>query len=253
MLKIKNLNKSYDKLEVLNNISFEAEPGSILGILGSNGAGKTTLLNTIAGNIEYEGEIKINGMLNHEFLKEGRSNLLLLPDNPFVYEFLTGFEFIKFIMDIQKIPFNTVEKKILLLLKLFNLEKQKDYLIKDYSHGMKHKISIIIALVQSPKVLLLDEPASGLDTTSIIALKRFLILLAESGSTIILTTHIIDLIENLCNSVIILHDTQISMHKNIYGKSKNELEKLYMDSIGSEISTLINEIIEDKDNGNSFK
>lgn len=242
MLEIKNLSKSYSQTQVLENISVEVPSGSIIGILGQNGAGKTTLLNSIAGNINYDGEIIINGLLNHEFIKNKRSDLFLLRDNPFVYEFLTGLEFIKFVMDIQKIHFETVENKTILLLKLFGLEERKDYLIKDYSHGMKRKISLITALIQSPKILLLDEPATGLDTTSIIALKRFLGLLAKSGTTIILTTHIIDLIEKLCNSVIMLHNNKISKFDNMKNRSKVEIETLYVDYIGADINSIIGKV-----------
>jgi len=243
MLEIRNLSKSYNTIKVLNNINLELSSGSLLGVIGSNGAGKTTLLNSIMNSFNYEGEISINGIPNHTFLKEHRKDILFLPDSPFIYDFLTGLEFIKFIMDIQKIPFEKVEKRVNILFNLFSLSDEKDYLIKEYSHGMKRKIALISLLVQSPKILLLDEPASGLDTTSIIALKEILRSLAKSGTTVILTTHLLDLVENLCDSIIIINDRQLVKHENIKSLNKNEIEKMYLNSIGAEINLQVNKFM----------
>lgn len=243
MLEIINLSKSYNKRNVLDNINFKLESGSILGIIGTNGAGKTTLLNSIMNNFEYDGEILIDGIENQMFLKTNRKKILFLPDSPFTYDFLTGLEFIKFIMDIQQIPFVKVEERINILLNLFSLEKEKDYLIKEYSHGMKRKIALISLLIQSPKIFLLDEPATGLDTTSIIALKKLLRSLAESGTTIILTTHILDLVEDLCDSIVIINNKQIVREKNINGMNKSAIEKIYLESIGTEITTIVDKFM----------
>ncbi len=244
MLEIKNLSKSYNTIKVLNNINLELNSGSLLGVIGSNGAGKTTLLNSIMNSFDYEGEILINGISNHEFLKEHRKKILFLPDSPFIYDFLTGFEFIKFIMDIQKIPFEDVEKRVNILLNLFSLKDEKDYLIKEYSHGMKRKVALISLLVQSPQILLLDEPASGLDTTSVIALKEILRSQVKSGATVIITTHLLDLVENLCDSIIIINDSSIAKHENIKSLNKNEIETMYLESIGTEISNQVNNFMD---------
>lgn len=248
MLEIKNLSKSYKKKKVLNNISLKLKQGSILGIIGTNGAGKTTLLNSIMNNFEYDGEILIDGIVNQQFLKENRKKILFMPDSPFIYDFLTGLEFIKFIMDIQQIPFEKVEEQVNILLNLFSLEEEKDYLIKEYSHGMKRKVALISLLIQSPKILLLDEPASGLDTTSIIALKKLLTSLAESGTTIILTTHILDLVENLCDSIVVINNNQIVNETDITQMNKSTIEKTYLESIGTEITTIVDKFMLAKNN-----
>ncbi|MDP2366044.1 MAG: ATP-binding cassette domain-containing protein, partial [Ignavibacteria bacterium] len=143
MLKIRNLNKSYKQLKVLENINIEVPKGELLGVIGANGSGKTTLLNLIMSNLDFEGEILIDGISNDEYLNKYRDDILFLPDQVFTYGFLTGIEFIKFILDMKKIPFAQVAKNVDLLFQLFNLKDRSDSLIKDYSHGMKQKIALI--------------------------------------------------------------------------------------------------------------
>ncbi len=236
MLEIRNLSKSYNKSQILDNINIKLTPGTLLGVIGSNGAGKTTFLNSILNNFDYDGEIFLEGTPNYEYLRKQRENILFLPDTPFMYNFLTGLEFIKFILDIRGIPFERVEAKVRILLNLFSLEEEKDYLIKEYSHGMKRKIALTSLLVQSPKILLLDEPASGLDTTSIIALKQILRTHTDSGSIIILTTHILDLLANLCDSIAVINNKQLTQYDNIMELNKQEIESLYLESIGTKIT-----------------
>ncbi len=243
MLEIKNLSKSYKKLKVLENINIEVPHGILLGIIGPNGAGKTTLLNLIMSNLDFSGEILIDKLPNNEYIEKYRDNILYLPDRVFVYGFLTGIEFIKFILDLKKIPFVKVKKKVELLLKLFNLEEHSNYLIKEYSHGMKQKIALISVLVQSPKFLLLDEPVSGLDTMSLIALKKLLISLSRNGTTIIFTTHILDFAENLCDSIIVLNDKQATKIDGINRMSKKEIEKRFLQIVGNEINADIEEFV----------
>ncbi|MCP5063099.1 MAG: ABC transporter ATP-binding protein [Ignavibacteriae bacterium] len=242
MLEIKKLTKFYGQTKVLENINLNIDKGLIVGLLGANGAGKTTLQNTIMNTVEFDGEVLIDGIANDEFLNKHRNKVLYLPDTPFLYEFLTGIEFVKFVLDMQKIQYNEVQEKVELLIKLFNLEDFKDHLIKEYSHGMKHKIALISILVQSPKILLLDEPVSGLDTMSIIALKKLLKSMANDGTTIIFSTHILDLVENLCDTIIILHDNNSTTHNEVNKMNKSDIEKIYLDIVGNEIDLILNKI-----------
>ena len=242
MLKIVNLNKSYNNLKVLENINFEITKGEILGVIGANGAGKTTLLNCIVANLNYEGKIFIDGIISNEFIKEHRDKILFLPEQIFTYSFLTGIEFIKFILDIKEIPFENVSQNVELLLQLFNLDDYSNLLIKDYSHGMKRKISLISVLVQSPKILLLDEPVSGLDTMSLIALKRVLTSLSERGSTIIFSTHILDFTEDLCDSILIINDKHSTKIENIKKMTKKEIEIKFLDIAKNKIDNKIKKL-----------
>jgi len=242
MLKIRNLYKSYEELEVLENVNFEIPKGELLGIIGPNGAGKTTLLNSIMSNLDFEGEILIDEIPNYEFIGKYREDIIFLPDQVFTYAFLTGIEFIKFILDMKKIPFSEVSKNVNLLFQLFNLDDRLDSLIRDYSHGMKQKIAIISVLVQSPKILLLDEPVSGLDTMSLIALKKVLISMSKSGTTIIFSTHILDFVENICNSIIVINDKHITKIDGINTMDKKEIEKRFLQIVGNEIEAKVEEL-----------
>jgi ABC-2 type transport system ATP-binding protein len=242
MLKIKNLNKSYDKLDVLENVNFEISKGELLGIIGSNGAGKTTLLNSIMSNLDFDGEIFIDGISNYEFIDKHREDILFLPDQVFTYSFLTGIEFIKFILDMKKIHFSEVSKNVQLLFQLFNLDDRLDSLIKEYSYGMKRKIALISVLVQAPKILLLDEPVSGLDTMSLIALKKILISMSKSGATIIFSTHILDFVENLCDSIIVINDKKVRRIEGINKMNKKEIEFKFLQIVDNEIESKINKL-----------
>lgn len=242
MLKIKNLNKSYEELSVLENVNFEIPKGELLGIIGSNGAGKTTLLNLIMSNLDFDGEILIDGISNNEFIDKYRDNILFLPDQVFTYSFLTGIEFIKFILDLKKISFDEVSKNVDLLFQLFNLDDRLDSLIRDYSHGMKRKIALISVLVQSPKILLLDEPVSGLDTMSLIALKKVLISMSKNGTTVIFSTHILDFVENMCDSILVVNDKHTTKIDGIKTMDKKEIENRFLQIVGNEIDTKIEEL-----------
>jgi ABC-2 type transport system ATP-binding protein len=242
MLTIKNLSKSYKEIKVLENLNIEIPNGELLGIIGSNGVGKTTLLNLIMCNLDFDGEILIDGMPNDEYLDKYRDDILFLPDQVFTYGFLTGIEFIKFILDIKKIPYTQVSKNVDLFLQLFNLDDRSDSLIKEYSHGMKQKLALISVLVQSPKILLLDEPVSGLDTMSFIALKRILISMSKNGTTVIFTTHILDFVENLCDSIIVINDKQVTKIEGINKMDKKEIEFKFLQIVGNEIDTKIKEL-----------
>lgn len=242
MLKIRNLKKSYEELDVLENVNFEIPEGELLGIIGSNGAGKTTLLNSIMSNLDFDGEILIDGISNNEFIDKYRDDILFLPDKVFTYSFLTGIEFIKFILDMKKIPFAEVSKNVDLLFQLFNLDDRLDSLIRDYSHGMKRKIALISVLVQSPRILLLDEPVSGLDTMSLIALKKVLISMAKNGTTVIFSTHILDFVENMCDSILVINDKHATRINGIKTMDKKEIEKRFLKIVGNEIDSKVEEL-----------
>ncbi|NOZ46380.1 MAG: ABC transporter ATP-binding protein [Chlorobi bacterium] len=242
MLKIKNLYKSYEELSVLENVNFEIHKGELLGIIGPNGAGKTTLLNSIMSNIDFNGEILIDEISNREFIDKYRDDILFLPDQVFTYSFLTGIEFIKFILDVKKIPFSDASNNVNLLFQLFNLDDRLDSLIKDYSRGMKRKIALISALVQAPKILLLDEPVTGLDTMSLIALKKVLISMSKNGTTIIFSTHILDFVENMCDSILVINDKRATKIDGIGAMDKNEIEARFLQIVGNEIDSKVDKL-----------
>lgn len=236
MLKFINVSKSFNENVVFEKLNFEIFKGSLVGLLGANGSGKTTLLKSIMNKINFTGEIKINEISHSDFINNTQNEISYIPDSPFNYEFLTGIEFIKFTMDLQKIRFKDVEEKVKMLIEMLNMQTHIDKLILEYSHGMKQKISLISVLVQSPKILLLDEPTAGLDQTSIYVLKKLLKSLTEKGTTIIFSTHNLDLVANNCDSIIILNNKNISMINKLFKLSKNEIENIYFSLIDKNIS-----------------
>lgn len=236
MLKFINVSKSFYENVVFEKLNFEIFKGSLVGLLGANGSGKTTLLKSIMNKINFTGEIKINEISHSDFINNTQNEISYIPDSPFNYEFLTGIEFIKFTMDLQKIRFKDVEEKVKMLIEMLNMQTHINKLILEYSHGMKQKISLISVLVQSPKILLLDEPTAGLDQTSIYVLKKLLKSLTEKGTTIIFSTHNLDLVANNCDSIIILNNKNISMINKIFKLNKNEIENIYFSLIDKNIS-----------------
>ncbi len=240
MLKLINIYKSYEKNNVLENISLEIKKGTLFGLIGPNGAGKTTLISLILNKLEFKGNILIKGVPNYEYLKKNRNKIVYLPENPFLYDFLTGIEFIRFILEMQKIPYKNVAENVRLLLYLFELDYFKNQLIHNYSLGMKRKIALISVLIQSPEILILDEPVAGVDAKGIIILKRLLKSISQKGTTVIFTTHILDLITNLCKCIAILNNKKVTFYDNISKMGKDEIEKIYLNLIGGEIDTSIN-------------
>jgi len=243
MLNLLNISKSYDKNDVLENIELEIKAGELFGIIGPNGIGKTTLLNILMNRINYDGEVIINSLPNYKFIEQQRDQILYAKDQPILYDYLTGLEFIRFILDMRKIQFSIVKKRVEILFDLFDMVDFQNHLIRDYSLGMKRKIYLISILVQKPKILILDEPVSGLDSKSIIILKRILQSLANEGAIIIFSTHVLDLISNLCHRIGVLYDKHLTVFDNIINLEKNELEQIYLNHINAEIDISIHKFV----------
>ena len=146
-------------------------------------------------------------------------------------------EFIRFTLDLHKIQYNKVINEVNILFDLLDLQDYKNQLIKNYSFGMKRKINLISILIHKPSYLLLDEPVLGLDVKSIIAVKKLLRIHSQSGSTILFSTHILDLMEKLCNNVAILDNKKITLYNDIIGMDKNGLENIYLEVLGNEIQS----------------
>lgn len=209
LLKLKNIQKSFDKKEVLTDISFQFEKGKIYALLGRNGAGKTTLFNILAEELkEDSGKVTLD---------EGTSSRALTTDDlayvyssPILPDFLTGYEFIKFFMDINKERLShtgTIDD-------YFNLirfeEEDRHKLIMTYSHGMKNKIEMLLFLIAKPPVILLDEPLTSLDVVVALEMKKLLRDIRESH-IIIFSTHILQLALDICDEVVVLSEGKLSL------------------------------------------
>ena len=236
MLTIKNLSKRYGKSTVksVDNLSLELKPGEVFGFLGPNGAGKSTTIKCIVGILPFEqGEIDICGVNLLKDPLKAKQMIGYVPDNHAVFERLTGREYVNHIANLYNVSTQQMEEISDYYVKLFRLENAFDNPIKSYSHGMKQKISVIAALVHNPKLWILDEPLTGLDPQSAYQLKSAMRKHADAGNTVFFSSHILDVVENLCDRVCIIKKGQLQGIYDIHElKEKNQsLEELFMKTI----------------------
>lgn len=210
MLVIKNLTKKYGDKTVVDNLSLTVWPGEICAFIGHNGAGKTTTLKAIAGIIQFdEGQINVGGFDVRKDAFKAKQILHYLPDNPLLYEHLTGIEQLNFIADVFEIPEKERKEKIEYYGKRLEIYNDLNAKISTYSHGMKQKLAIVCALIHSPKLLLLDEPFVGLDPKVSHELKLIMQELAEKGVAIFYSTHVLDVAEKICSHVAIIKNGKL--------------------------------------------
>ena len=224
-----NLSKKFGSLTAVDNIDLSVNKGEIFGFLGPNGAGKTTTIKLLTGLLKpTSGTAKIVGKDIQEDPIEAKAVIGLVPDEPRVYEKLTGVEFLRFMGNLFGIDKDSIEKKIGELLKLFDLANRGEELIQGYSHGMKQKIAIAGTLIHSPKVLFFDEPTVGLDPKSARIIKDILKFRARSGDCIFISTHILEIAERMCDRIGIIQDGKMLAEGNM-----EELRKLSKDDKGN--------------------
>lgn len=206
MLKIDKLSKSYKGgKKAVDNLSLNIDKGDIYGFIGHNGAGKTTTIKCITGILDFnEGDIFIDGMSVKENPIGCKKIMAYIPDNPDLYENMTGIQYLSFISDIFSISKTVRERNIESYSNAFELTKNLGDLISSYSHGMKQKLAIISALIHDPKLLILDEPFVGLDPKAAHILKEYMKEMCEKGSAIFFSTHVLEVAEKLCNKIAII-------------------------------------------------
>lgn len=234
MLKIEKLVKAYGDKLVLHGIDLEIKPGEIYGFIGKNGAGKTTTIKCVMGLLDYDqGNIFINGMDTKKDPLACKQISAYIPDNPRLYEFLTGAEYINFVADIYGVSAEDRMDRTLRLAKVFDLKEDLGSKISSYSHGMKQKLAIIAALVHDPKLLILDEPFVGLDPTATHFLKELFQEMVANGAAIFFSTHVLEVAQNLCHKIAIIKDGKIVKEgatKDVIQDSS--LENIFMELMG---------------------
>lgn len=234
MLEIKNFSKSYKgNKKAVDNLSISVEAGDIYGFIGHNGAGKSTTIKAVVGVLDFdEGEIYIDGHSVKSEPMECKKVTAYIPDNPDIYEFLTGIQYLNFVADIFGIEQGVREERISKYADMFEITSALGDLISSYSHGMKQKVAIISALVHEPKLLVLDEPFVGLDPKASLDLKQIMRKLCDNGSAIFFSTHVLEVAQKLCNKIAIIKGGQLVASGNMEELIKNQsLEDVFMDVI----------------------
>jgi len=206
MIELKDLTKSYGKTVAVNHLNITIEKGEIFGFIGPNGAGKTTTIRMMAGILEpSSGEVKIDGIPMAENPEAVKRIVGFIPDRPFLYEKLTGMEFMRFISDLYGMGNGRFDQMAKGLLMQFALYDWADHLIEAYSHGMKQRLVIASALLHEPSVIIVDEPMVGLDPAGIRMVKDLFRKQAAAGTTIFMSTHTLEIAEDLCDRIGVIH------------------------------------------------
>lgn len=237
MLKIKNYNKIYPNgKHAVKNLNIEVLPGDLVAFIGANGAGKTTTIKSIVGILPFdEGEILINGSSIVDDPITCKKQLAYIPDNPDLYESLTGINYLNFIADIFKLDKKTRKAKIEYYAKEFELINNLNDYISSYSHGMKQKLALISAFMHEPKLLILDEPFVGLDPKSSFIVKQEMKKMCEAGGAIFFSTHILEVAEKLCNKIAIIKNGELLITGKMEEVIKNSsLEDVFMELTNNE-------------------
>ena len=207
MLRIENLTKKYGNKVAVDNISLHIESGEIYGFIGHNGAGKTTTIKAAIGILDFDqGNIYIDGKSIKSKPLECKKIMAYIPDNPDLYEYMTGIQYLNFISDIYKVNSENRKQRIKKYAQLFDIEKDLNESISSYSHGMKQKLAIISAWVHNPKLVIMDETFVGLDPIASHNLKQMMRELCEDGGAIFFSTHVLEVAEKLCDKVAIIKD-----------------------------------------------
>ena len=210
MLKIEHLTKAYGEKKAVDDLNLHIAPGEIYGFIGHNGAGKTTTLKSVAGILQFDvGEITIGGISIKENPLECKRRFAYIPDNPDLYDYMTGIKYLNFIADIFGVGANERQARIRKYADAFELTDDLAQPIAAYSHGMKQKLAIISAWLHQPKLILMDEPFVGLDPKASHLLKEMMCQVCDEGGAIFFSTHVLEVAEKLCDKVAIIKNGKL--------------------------------------------
>jgi ABC-2 type transport system ATP-binding protein len=216
MLEVKGLTKRYNSIAAVDDVSFRIDPGEIYGYLGPNGSGKTTTVKMMTGLLEpTRGHILYRGRDIREDLVAYRKHLGYVPEEPQLYPYLSGLEYLQLVGRLRSIPQAVLDRKVDRLVDLFSLHGWRHASISSYSKGMKQKVLISAALLHDPDILIFDEPLSGLDVTSVLIFRRVVRSLAREGKIILFSSHVLEVIEKVCSKVIILYKGHVVADDNV--------------------------------------
>ena len=234
MLRIENLTKTYGEKRAVDNLSLHIAPGEIYGFIGHNGAGKTTTLKAVVGILQFDkGEVFIKGESIRKNLLACKQKIAYIPDNPDLYEFMTGIKFLNFIADIFGVTEEKRQERIRKYADLFEMTENLAQPIASYSHGMKQKLAIISAWIHEPKLIIMDEPFVGLDPKAAHILKQMMREICDEGGAIFFSTHVLEVAEKLCDKVAIIRNGQLIQSGTMQEvKGDDSLEEVFLELEG---------------------
>lgn len=234
MLRIENLTKTYGEKRAVDNLSLHIAPGEIYGFIGHNGAGKTTTLKAVVGILQFDkGEVFIKGESIRKNPLACKQKIAYIPDNPDLYEFMTGIKFLNFIAYIFGVPEEKRQERIRKYADLFEMTENLAQPIASYSHGMKQKLAIISAWIHEPKLIIMDEPFVGLDPKAAHILKQMMREICDEGGAIFFSTHVLEVAEKLCDKVAIIRNGQLIQSGTMQEvKGDDSLEEVFLELEG---------------------
>lgn len=231
MLKINHLTKTYGTKSAVDDLTLHIKPGEIYGFIGHNGAGKTTTIKAVAGILQFDsGEIFVDGKSVKDDPLACKQSIAYIPDNPDLYEFLSGIKYLNFIADVFGVPADIRQERIHKYADIFELTGDLAQPVSAYSHGMKQKLAIISALLHEPRLIIMDEPFVGLDPTASHKLKLIMRDLCEKGGAIFFSTHVLDVAEKLCDKVAIIRNGKLVVSGTMDEvKGNSSLESVFLE------------------------
>ena len=235
MLQINHYTKQYtpNGPKAVDDLSLHILPGEIYGFLGHNGAGKTTTIKACCGILDFtEGEILVNGMSIKTQPLECKKIMSYIPDNPDLYEFMRGIQYLNFVGDVYRVPTDIREKRIAEYSAAMGITDALAEKVGGYSHGMKQKLAIVAALMHEPKLLIMDEPFVGLDPKAAFILKQFMRKFCDNGGAIFFSTHVLEVAEKLCDKIAIIRGGKLLASGDIESVKGNEsLEEVFLELV----------------------
>ncbi|MGM9645609.1 MAG: ABC transporter ATP-binding protein [Eubacteriales bacterium] len=234
MLNISHLTKTYGEKKAVDDLSLHIKPGEMYAFIGHNGAGKTTTIKSCCGLLDFDGgDIYIDGISIKDDPIECKKRIAYIPDNPDLYEFMSGIKYLNFIGDIYGVKKDERFEKVKKYADMFEITNDLAQPISSYSHGMKQKLAIISALIHSPKLLIMDEPFVGLDPKAAFLLKEEMKKLCEAGGAIFFSTHVLEVAEKICNKIAIIKNGKLIVSGDMEEvKGDESLESVFLELEG---------------------